>query len=382
MKTQIQPTSSSNIKRKPFIIAFLFYFLIAFEFAYMAGPFAAFFYSAYSPALNFFNNIKPLSWVIQFFLPHATQNSSSFLIGSHNIIGLVLAIGGFLMFIVGACRIYYSKLAKKGAVTGGIYKYVRHPQYISFIICSFGLLLIWPRYIVLISFVTMLFVYYFLARAEEIECSQKFGETYITYMENTNMFIPFIKFPHKKTPSLSRCRTILKGILLYIITLLLSLGIAYGLQTLTINNLYASYTETSATISLCQMDLDTINDVQDIAFNDPEVQAQLQSLPATENYLNYVLPTTWFAAEVPMNGLTYRAGHKSPSNYDPTQYKLIITKAIPNGTAFSSGKAILTQLHSRESLLEVWVNTQTQQVTKILQMPEKVKYEGIPEAIY
>lgn len=378
------PSSSSTIKRKPFIVAFLFYFLIAFEFAYMAGPFAAFFYSAYSPALNFFNNIEPLSWLIQFFLPHVTQSSSSALISSHNVIGAILALGGFLMFVIGACRIYYSKLAKKGAVTGGMYKYIRHPQYISFIICSLGLLLIWPRYIVLIGFVTMLFVYYYLARAEETECIEKFGETYITYMENTNMFIPFIKFPRKKSsfPKPSLIKRFIAALFAYLITLASFLGIAYGLQILTINSLHAQYTDTSATIAICELDHSTISEITEIVFKNENVQAELgDSMPSTY-YLNYILPTTWFAAEVPMNGLTYRAGHKSDSNYDATQYKCIITRAIPRNDSFTSGKSILTQLHSRQPLLEVWVDTSTHQVTQILQMPDEIKYDGIPEAIY
>lgn len=384
MKSGNNLTPAHQTKRKPFIVAFLFYFLIAFEFAYMAGPFAAFFYSAYSPALNFLNNITPLAWLTQFFLPHVTQNSSSLLISTHNTIGAILAISGLLMFLIGACQIYYSKLTKKGAVTGIIYKYIRHPQYISFIICSFGLLLIWPRYIVLVSFITMLFVYYYLARAEEIECTQKFGETYITYMQQTNMFIPFIKNPFKKSslPITSRPKNILKCILTYLLTLGFALLIAFGLQTLTINHLYSSYTNTSATIALCKLDSSSIDEITTIVFNDEEVQSQLGNNEASTHYLNYILPTTWFAAEVPMNGLTYRAGHKSPEDYDPTQYKYIITKAYTRNGTFSSSKDILTQLHSREPLLEVWVDTTTSKITQILQMPAEIKYDGIPEAIY
>lgn len=60
-----------------FLGAFIFYFLIAFEFAYIAGPFAAFFYSGYSPILNFFNKSPALSLVIQFFFPHTVRETSS-----------------------------------------------------------------------------------------------------------------------------------------------------------------------------------------------------------------------------------------------------------------------------------------------------------------
>lgn len=377
-------TNQYKFAKKGFGAAFLFYFLIAFEFAYMAGPFATFFYSAYSPALNFFNKIPILSTLTQFFLPHVCQDTSSLLISSHNYIGAGLALSGFLMFCIGACRIYYSKLTKKGAVTGGIYKYIRHPQYISFIICSLGLLLIWPRYIVLVSFVTMLFVYYFLARAEEQECCAKFGESYIAYMNTTNMFIPFIKFNRKNiivNPT-SKTTRIFKFLAFYIITLLVSLFVAYGLQNLTINNLYSSYTDHSANISLCQIDVDTISQITTIAKENTEVEAYLRKYDKDTTYLNYILPTSWFAAEVPMNGLVYGSGHKSPDDYDHTQYKIIFTEAILKDSSSTSVKDFLTSLRIRYGIVEVWVDLESNKVTKVLPMPENIKYAGIPEALY
>lgn len=377
-------TKEYKSAKKGFWAAFLFYFLIAFEFAYMAGPFATFFYSAYSPALNFINKVPILSRLIQFFLPHVVVNTSSNLISSHNYIGAGLAISGFLMFCIGACRIYYSKLTKKGAVTGGIYKYIRHPQYTSFIVCSFGLLLIWPRYIVLISFVTMLFVYYFLARAEERECCAKFGESYIAYMNTTNMFIPFIKFNKKTIAENKTSKTMgkIKFLSFYIITLVVSLSIAYGLQNLTINSLYSSYTDNSATISICKMDKSTISQINTIAKESTEVQSYLNKYNKDTIYLNYILPTSWFAAEVPMNGIALGNGHKSPDNYDKAQYKIIFTKAILKEGSPTSVKDILTHLDVRNGIVEVWVDLKSNTVTKVLPMPKKIEYDGIPEALY
>lgn len=233
--------------------AALFYFLIAFEFFYMAGPFAAYFYSAYAPALNFFNDISILSWLNSFFLPHAVRQTSSALINAHEIIGAILAISGFAAFCVGACQVYYHKLAKKGIVTGGIYNFVRHPQYISFMICSFGLLILWPRYIVAIMFVTMIFAYYFLAKVEERECSVKFGQSYIDYLSKTNMFLPFnIKPISKLHLPKTKGKKVIAIISTYIATLLIVLGLAKGLQTLSINSLYSIYTDNSIDISVCK----------------------------------------------------------------------------------------------------------------------------------
>ena len=202
MTTQNQKKS---VKRTFWTVA-VFYLLTAFELVYMASPFAIYFYSVYGPGLNFISENQVLAWLSSFFMPHIVVETSSVLLNLHNVIGAVLAAAGFLTFCVGAGQVYYHKLARKGAVTGGIYNFIRHPQYVSLSICSFGLLLLWPRYIVLLTFVAMLFAYYFLAKAEESECEEKFGQSYIDYKNKTNMFLPFKVPLADKLPGLPKAR--------------------------------------------------------------------------------------------------------------------------------------------------------------------------------
>lgn len=363
--------------------AALFYFLIAFEFFYMAGPFAAYFYSAYAPALNFFNDISILSWLNSFFLPHAVRQTSSALINAHEIIGAILAISGFAAFCVGACQVYYHKLAKKGIVTGGIYNFVRHPQYISFMICSFGLLILWPRYIVAIMFVTMIFAYYFLAKVEERECSVKFGQSYIDYLSKTNMFLPFnIKPISKLHLPKTKGKKVIAIISTYIATLLIVLGMAKGLQTLSINSLYSIYTDNSIDISVCELSHEKINDIMQIVNTDSQVVAILSSFDESSQYINYILPTEWFAAEIPMNGVEVRQGHYSPKDYDTNHFKVIITKITTKGNHVVPISDLLTNVHSRESITEIWIDLSRKQVTQVLDMPDNIRYEGVPVAIY
>lgn len=366
-----------------FLGAFIFYFLIAFEFAYMAGPFAAFFYSGYSPILNFFNKIPALSWVIQFFFPHAVRETSSLFINVHEIIGGTLAVVGFIGFCIGACKIYYNKLTKKGAVTKGIYKYIRHPQYSCFIICSFGLLIIWPRYIVVITFITMLFAYYLLAKAEEKECEEKFGQTYIDYKNKTNMFIPFNILPEGKILHLPKSKfdKILSVTCLYLVTALVSLTIAKCVNVLSINSLYSVYTDNSANISVCKIDADKLENVLNIALSDDTVKENL-NFNINDKYLNYVLPTEWYAAEIPMNGIEYRSGHQSPSDYNHNLYKVIFTKAQIRGNEDVDGKDILLNVEKRNPLLEVWVDVSQNKIIEIMDMPDHIKYDNIPVAVY
>lgn len=359
----------------------LFYLLIAFEMVYMAGPFAIYFYGIYNPILKFFNSSPALSFLNRFFLPHIARTTTSSLINIHEYVGAFIAIIGFILFLIGAVQIYYSKFTRKGAVTGGLYRFVRHPQYTSFATCGLGLLILWPRYINLFMFITMLFVYYLLAKAEERECETKFGQSYIDYKNKTSMFFPFCK--GKCTNSLPDHKTkralILTG--MYIFSLVLAYNMAMLIYNHSVNSLYASYTENSATIAVCHMDESTISEILTIVSENEQTADYINN---TENmYLNYILPTNWYAAEIPMNGIEYRSGHASPDDYDQTQYKIILTKAILRASnSAASGTAIFTEMLEREPLLEVWVDLKQHTVTQVFDIPENYKYRGIPVAIF
>lgn len=375
--------AKNSLAKGTFWGALLFYFLIFFEFFYMAGPFAAYFYSVYAPALNFFNDIPILSWLNSFFLPHVVRETSSPFINAHEVIGTVLAIGGFLAFVIGACQIYYSKIAKKGIVTGGIYNYIRHPQYISFMICSLGLLFLWPRYIVAVMFVTMIFAYYLLAKVEERECSIKFGQSYIDYKNRTNMFFPFsIKLLKRICLPRTTAKKLAVLFTAYLLSLCIVLGLAKGLQTLSINSLYSVYTDNSVDISVCSLSTEKICEIMDIVRSDAEVNAILSPYDESSKYINYILPTEWYAAEIPMNGVELRKGHHSPNDYDTNHFKIIITKVITKNNKIADVKNLLTNLYAREAIAEIWIDLSEQTVIKILDMPEKVRYEGIPVAVY
>ena len=362
----------------------VFYLLIAFEIAYMAGPFAVYFYGVYNPILNFFNQSPVLSVLNNFFLPHAARETSSALINIHEYIGAIFAIVGFGAFCIGACQIYYSKFARKGAVTGGIYNLIRHPQYTSFAICGFGLLLLWPRVINLFMYVTMLFVYYLLAKAEEKECEEKFGQIYMDYKNKTAMFLPFKSSFSKNLPALPKSTGKKAAVLIcmYLLALAVTFSAAKGVTAYSVNSLYAVYTENSATISVGEIDADKLAEIIHIALSDNDVESRIDRENGEAKFLNYVLPAEWYAAEVPMNGVEYKAGHRSPSDYDDTQYKIIFTIAEIRENTEAIGKEILTKVLTREPLIEVWIDLKEQSVIQILELPDHYKYQGIPVAVF
>ena len=371
----------NKVIKRSFWGALAFYLLIAFEFFYMAGPFAAYFYSVYAPALNFLNRSPVLSWLSSFFLPHVVQETSSVFLNFLLTVRYILAIAGFLAFCVGAIQVYYHKLAKKGIVTGGIYNRIRHPQYASFIVCSFGLLFIWPRYIVAIMFVTMVFFYYLLAKAEEAECERKFGQSYIDFKNRTGMFLPFrLSF----LPELPKQRSIKIVIMtgIYLGTVAAILGIATGLNKLTIESLYSTQTENSVTVALCEISEDNIEKAMSIVLSDETVKSKTDDFDIDTKYLNYILPAKWYAAEVPMNKIEFGRGHYSPAVYDRDLYKVILTKAYLRDEASAIGKEILTSVYLREPIVEVWINLSSNAVVKILDIPEEIMFKGIPVSVF
>ena len=143
------------------------YGLVMFEVIIMISPFAFYFYAAYGPTLKWLNHSRATAWLTGFVLPHAVFTTSPFLeflrwdLGRY---AFGLGLVGFFFFAV---QIYGSRLFRRKVVTSGVYRYIRHPQYLCLNISAFGLFTMWPRVIIFLLFVGMLFAYYFLARVEE-----------------------------------------------------------------------------------------------------------------------------------------------------------------------------------------------------------------------
>ena len=161
--------------------AFLAYFFITLEMLFMVTPFALYYYSAYAPLLSAPSNFPAAAWLPAFFLPHL---STEILPSIGGLVFLICLVG----FLVGAIQIYYAKFSRRGVVKSGFYKRVRHPQYSFLALAGLGLLMVWPRFILLIIYVHMLWFYYLLARSEEERMQSRYGDLYVAAMRGTPMF--------------------------------------------------------------------------------------------------------------------------------------------------------------------------------------------------
>ena len=165
------------------------YGLVMFEVIIMISPFAFYFYAAYGPTLKWLNRSKATAWLTGFLLPHSVFTTSPFLeflrwdLGRY---AFGLGLASFFLLVV---HIYGSRLFGRMVVTSGAYRYIRHPQYLCLSISAFGLFTMWPRMIIFLLFVGMLFAYYFLARVEERRMLI-LEPGYTEYMRSTGMFFP------------------------------------------------------------------------------------------------------------------------------------------------------------------------------------------------
>ncbi len=376
---------SDKATRSAFWASALFYGLIAFEFFYMFSPFAVYFYSVYGPGLKLLNFSASTSWLISFFMPHLARETTSVFINVHEAIGMVFFVVGITGFGVGAFKIYRNKLLDKGAVTGGIYRWIRHPQYLALMVASFGMVLIWPRYLVLFGFVTVCFAYVMLAKTEERICRRKFSN-YNEYASQTGMFLPqFIERVFSAVPfPKHRYLRIISGITLYILSLVLSFGIAQAIHTKSVNSLYTYSTEREVYLSLGRLGKGQIRELARTAKSNIDVTDRLSAFSDdTARLINYVMPTELLVSEIPMHiPEGHVPTHESPGSKDQSQYKIIFTRAHfgPGGAA--NGINILRTAIHKSPIVEIWIDRTTNTVTRVISPPAERYYNSMPVPVF
>lgn len=111
-------------------------------------------------------------------------------------ISIIMTLIGLVLIIIGWKDVYHGywkKTPGKGRVIKtGVYRYIRHPQYTGVLLISLGIILNWATLTSLLTFPIVVYMYIRLARKEEKNMIEEFGEEYIMYKNKTKKFIPFV----------------------------------------------------------------------------------------------------------------------------------------------------------------------------------------------
>lgn len=122
--------------------------------------------------VNPFSTLQIISWLFLF-------------------LSIYIAVAGFLLL---------KEIGKPGTnfentsvlVKESLYKYIRHPLYLSLFLLGTGVMLKEVGTVQIIAGLVNLVALYVTSRIEEREMISKFGIEYLEYLKKTKMFIPFI----------------------------------------------------------------------------------------------------------------------------------------------------------------------------------------------
>ena len=105
-------------------------------------------------------------------------------------VSVAILVTGILLIVFGWKEIHE---ARGQLVTTGIYGHVRHPQYLGFLLLTLGMNLEWTTFFTLLLWPVLAILYYRLAKKEEKESEEMFGEDYRKYKRMVPMFIPRVR---------------------------------------------------------------------------------------------------------------------------------------------------------------------------------------------
>lgn len=115
-----------------------------------------------------------------------------------HILSNLLILGGFVL-LASAWSVLYAAQRTHTLAKTGPYAYVQHPQYVAFTLIMLGFLLQWPTLLTLLMFPILVVTYWRLAKREEWEAWQQFGNEYRLYAVATPRFLP--RLHRRSTPT-------------------------------------------------------------------------------------------------------------------------------------------------------------------------------------
>jgi protein-S-isoprenylcysteine O-methyltransferase Ste14 len=114
------------------------------------------------------------------------------------VLGYAIVFSGATLVADGWRRIHQAR-REETLMTDGVYARVRHPQYTGLFLIVFGEGVVhWPTIVSVVAFPIIVLAYTLLARKEEAQMLEKFGDEYREYQRRVPMLIPRYDSGHLK----------------------------------------------------------------------------------------------------------------------------------------------------------------------------------------
>ncbi len=105
------------------------------------------------------------------------------------LLGVAFVFFGISLLIKGWREVYRAS-GEGRLATDGLYGVVRHPQYTGIFLAVFGQVIHWPTILTLVLFPVIVWTYVRLAKKEELQMIERFGNEYLVYQRRVPMFFP------------------------------------------------------------------------------------------------------------------------------------------------------------------------------------------------
>jgi protein-S-isoprenylcysteine O-methyltransferase Ste14 len=279
-------------KKLAFLGALGLFLLAALEVVIMISPFAFFFYSVFNPIFHFLSQSPYTRWTTMFFLPHMILPPTAFL-QAVRVLGSILFVAGLITFIICALQVYLGKIFKWGIASRGLYRYIRHPQYMALGISGIGMAILWPRFIVLVTLALMFLLYYFLAKDEERRMVGLYGASYEKYLATTGMFFPaIIEKPISTLFDRLSPNPFLKSLSITVIIFVSVIGTGFLLRGITLYSLPMAVKDSITAVPILPEDSRFDGEIVKVIADNKEA-AHIPFLKNGKTYLGYVMPVDY-----------------------------------------------------------------------------------------
>jgi len=136
------------------------------------------------PKVNLYTKLNQISYYLLFvlsvFIPIKTGTILFY-------VGLFLFVSGVLLY---ATALFYFAISEYDLpVTRGIYKFSRHPVYLSFFVINLGMILVSSSLIVFIIAFLHFYALVFIIKEEEKLCAKQYGKNYSEYRQKTKKYL-------------------------------------------------------------------------------------------------------------------------------------------------------------------------------------------------